>query len=129
MKKITLQDIFSAAWQAFVVEKKPPAMEFRGERFKCRYITNGGRRCAVGLCIPDGHIGMQNDGPVSMLIEDHPDLFDIQSRVEADKLQALLHDSLCDEVTGEWAFSHKEIEGSYYHAAAEFNLTVPEVVA
>lgn len=76
-KPITLQIIFDAAWQAFIVERRPPAQVLqaasaRGEpEYACRYRTIDGRSCAVGLPIPKGH-------PYENEIADFCDLLELE---------------------------------------------------
>lgn len=42
----------------------------------CVYLTSTGRKCAVGLFIPDGHEAQQYSGTSVLMIEAHPDLAD-----------------------------------------------------
>lgn len=41
---------------------------------ECRYLTGDGKRCAVGLFIPDGHEGQKYNGGVNGLLIRHEDL-------------------------------------------------------
>ncbi len=40
----------------------------------CKYLTEDGRKCAVGIFIPDGHDGQKVEGSVGYLLEICPDL-------------------------------------------------------
>lgn len=127
LDKITPQGVLNAAWQAFVIEDRPPAMAANGA---CKYLTPDGRKCAVGLCIPDGHPGQQCDGAVCDLQRRHPDLFlnDItQEEVHLlGKMQDDLHDALVDKLnTTEWRQS-VNLREEYLTFAEEHDLTVPQ---
>jgi len=43
----------------------------------CLYLTEDGRKCAIGCLIPDGHTAQRCDGDVEGLLEEHPALFDV----------------------------------------------------
>ena len=43
----------------------------------CVYLTQDGRRCAVGHLIPDGHPGLQVEGSLNGLLDIYPDLREI----------------------------------------------------
>ena len=43
----------------------------------CVYLTQDGRRCAVGHLIPDGHPGLQVEGSLNGLLDLYPDLREI----------------------------------------------------
>lgn len=151
-KPITRQDIFNAAWQAFVVEKKPPAQESyfhernHGLEYRCRYKTEGPepKRCAIGLTIPEGHpyenlkmaFGdlLLHDFECRKLVDpEEPAIFDkelVDTAVEdrhfqwkCDDFQSLLHDGLVYQ--GEWNVSPETIELTYRSVAKQFNLTIP----
>jgi hypothetical protein len=130
-KPISLQDIFNAAWQAFIVEDKPPAADEHG----CNYLSKTGNKCAVGLCLPDGHSAQQCPGSFSILVERHPSLFDAQvkslSTLQLNDFQASLHDSLLgkyDPVSGTrgWAGKARVRAAIYRVVAKAYNLTIPE---
>jgi hypothetical protein len=122
MSKITLQDIFNAAWQAFIVEDRKPAFE----NLSCRYLTDDGRRCAVGLCIPDGHPAQLLAMSFDQLALDYPELFDVPDDCDLDTFQNALHDELIVYESGEWFLSKAEREQAYRLIAAQYNLTVPQ---
>lgn len=52
----TLQDLFSAAWCHFVVAKDPFA--FDKDYNKCGYQLEDGRRCIIGVSLPDELIAL-----------------------------------------------------------------------
>lgn len=137
-KRITAQDIFSAAWQAFIVEGKPPAQETNeyGE-WGCKYLTKDGRKCAVGLCIPDGHpyqkstmsfIGLMN---IEMLAEKKGEetaelLFDEEFHRDSrlrETIQGYLHDIYVAE--GNWLLSPERLKQIYRDFAKDHHLTIP----
>ena len=124
MKKITLQDIFNAAWQAFVIENKPPAVEHDDDGWHCRYLTPGGCKCAVGLCIPDGHPAQQSKAPLGMLTIDYPELFDCPGTTRRlNRFQSRLHDYLVTN-DGTWR-PDVNIKREYQGVAKEYGLTIP----
>lgn len=148
---ITLQKIFNDAWQAFIVEKKPPAQVWKlrengtGDgNYVCRYKTEGGLRCAVGCSIPEGHPyeGEQMDFLDLVRLErNHFDSRDAPPRIFAPELiemageddverasrisrfQSRLHDDLAER--GNWIVSPETMEGHYRQVAADFGLTIP----
>ena len=122
-KKITLQDIFNAAWQAFIVEDRPAA----SEKGACSYLTSDGRKCAVGLVIPDGHPAQVKPGTWNNWVHEYPDLFDASvlqmSKHSLFEFQRHLHDSMVSG--GTWGFNQEERKGVYRLVASDYNLTIP----
>jgi hypothetical protein len=120
---ITLQMIFDAAWQAFIVEGKPPA----SENHACRYLTSDGRKCAVGLCIPDGHPAQKFDKSLPHLLDKYPDLFggslNAYNHDTLNRFQLGLHDELCHR--GEWTKDVDARREAYLEVARQFGLVVP----
>lgn len=138
MKPITAQDIFNAAWQAFIIEGKPPAVEpspTRRHQYVCRYQTPRGHRCAIGLVIPDDHPALTCLGPFSDVVNGYPELWDEAlinndppgpHYIDLNDFQAGLHDNLVDFATGEWKATPEERRTQYEAVAAAYNLTIPE---
>lgn len=138
---INLQKIFDTAWQAFIIERKPPAQEYCGDGiWRCRYKTSDGRKCAIGLVIPDGHPYQAEDTDFARLLffEKHnvfnrPRIFDDKliemldnPRLSAEvcHLQSELHDSLINR--GVWRYDKEIMKEMYREVAQVWNLTVPE---
>ena len=122
-QKITLQRIFDAGWQAFVVEGKPWAADKWGS---CSYDDGAGNCCAVGLCIPPNHDVRKNNRliPASQVRAEYPDLFDApESNEVLDYLQRKLHDDLTNKAL---IPGSPEVRAAYIAAAQEFGLKVPE---
>lgn len=128
---ITMQDIFNAAWQAFIVEDRPPAVDAQG---MCQYRTEDGRKCAVGLCIPDGHrlvsgISFGSFGDIVALdaICSDPlfgsDIHDTPRQV-LECFQQELHDQI--QTGGVWLFDVEERKELYVETARRYGLQVPE---
>ena len=44
------------------------------DKVLCQYLTVDGRKCAIGVHIPDGHEGQRFQGAVSSLVSTYPDL-------------------------------------------------------
>lgn len=129
--KISLQDIFNAAWQAFIIEKKPPAVHvsISGIMGRCSYLTQDGHRCAVGLCLPDDIANKCRSMYFNGVVREYPDLFcsEIILMYDADliKFQRSLHDSHVNEKTGEWTLSPDELKAQYIKVAHNFKLNIP----
>ena len=132
-KRITAQMIFDAAWQAFIIEGKPPAQEQVNELqtdWACRYRTRDGRKCAIGLCIPDGHSYQTSNISLTGLIgEDwHAEtpLFDeefFRNDELRESIQGYLHDR--NAKNGAWLYSPERLEEIYRNFAKDFKLTIP----
>ena len=141
MTKITLQDIFNAAWQAFIVEDKQPSYIFSDDVYTgCAYDDGNGNCCAVGLVLPPDHPSRQFFGNFTALVKEYPELFDnsileMQSSTEKsffgslDEFQIDLHDNLVQKnhrtKTVTWGFTKEEREKRYRNVALRFNLTIP----
>lgn len=132
----SLQRIFDAAWQTFIVEDGPPALDLQGYgEFRCRYLTKEGKKCAVGLVIPDGHPAQQAGDDFNQLVESYPELFpdlvgktdpSLTSFVDLSEFQMMIHDNLTDRSKGRWKFSNAKRREFYIRCAEQFGLTVPE---
>ncbi len=132
-KRITAQMIFDAAWQAFIVERRPPAQEKNefGE-WCCCYLTKNGGKCAVGLCIPDGHPFQKETFSFNGLLgEDErasypifDDMFHEGRNMRLrDTMQGYLHD--INAQNGEWIYSPERMEQIYRDFAKDNGLTIP----
>jgi hypothetical protein len=127
--KITLQKIFDLAWQAFIIEDKPPSCG----RIACLYQDAYGNRCAVGLSLPNYHNALMYEGGFEGLVDGYPELFDEQIQELANlifkgslnKFQARLHDHWVDIETREWKGTKQERMEDYLKIAEELKLTIP----
>ena len=130
---ISLQRIFNLAWQAFIVERRPPGRGPEG----CQYRTANGNRCAVGLALNDEQLdAVDDDSPLGRLVETHPEWFDhsvLALGNMATSFQYRLHDRLTlDYLTPNgnveyiWRCSAKEMERTYREAAYVYGLTIPQ---
>ena len=131
MTPITNQMIFDAAWQKFVVEGAEPAVEFCEieEIYSCCYYTEDGRKCAVGLVLPET-IAKSLDKNVSLgnILHnmgggehDYRYLFDYDV---SGNLQNKLHDGLINKKTGQWD-KRFDIREEYTKVAQKYKLTIP----
>lgn len=137
-QKITLQQIFNAAWQKFIIEDAPPAHEFDviDRANKCKYKTRDGRRCAIGLSLPEYLLNdsFDQDRSFNKLVEDIPSLFDEkihelwdnepEAEYRLNDFQLKLHDDLIN-ISGGWAYTNDKRREKYIEAAKEYNLIVP----
>jgi hypothetical protein len=92
---ITLQMIWTRAWNSFILMNNPPAEE----NDRCCYRTCDGRACAVGLCLTDQQVSEISQGmSFSHVVALHPEWFaDDVNQVDESQLvdfQGGLHDSL-----------------------------------
>lgn len=53
MEKLTLQQVFNNAWNAFVVRREGPGQGFLASVPTCLYRAPNGCKCAIGHSIPD----------------------------------------------------------------------------
>lgn len=62
----------------------------------CEYLTSDGKKCAIGLFIPDGHEGRYFDGDSNGLFYEHYDLLDYMPSKNIDLLDSwqIFHDKL-----------------------------------
>lgn len=62
----------------------------------CSYKTNDGKKCFIGLFIPDGHPGQKIEGNASKLICEYPDLLAHMPTNDSNLLDNMqrVHDSL-----------------------------------
>lgn len=94
---IANQEIFNRAWQAFIVEGRPPSTgavnNDPSSPPRCQYRAEGGRRCAIGLCIPDEMYDPGMEGhAVPLMAETFGIRF--ESVLFADEAQSELHDDV-----------------------------------
>ena len=127
---ITAQMIFDAAWQKFIIEEAPPAVREQASskhhhKYLCSYLTEDGRKCAVGLCIPDGHPLQQSNVTLPYLCAgEYHKMFNLTGE-QQNTLQDALHDDLINKNTGEWNLPLKKRKDAYVEVAQRFNLTLP----
>lgn len=130
--KITLQHIFNLAWKEFIVNEGKPST--RGQTDTCMYLNDEGRKCAVGLALPDGHPAHKSKYSFPNLVINYPELFD-KSIIELDmggsiEMRSLkyfqydLHDRLIDG-DGNWKYSLDERKEKYINVAKTYGLVVP----
>lgn len=120
-QKITLQQIFNLAWEHFIIRQEEPGVE--GEI--CMYLTSDGRKCAIGLALPDGHDATKSRMTFPGLVRTWPELFDVPNHDHLLwRFQMLLHDALV--VNGKWNLSLDERASRYREVAKEYGLTVPD---
>lgn len=124
---ITNQEIFDAAWQAFVVEQRPASRKFSKDinKYECQYRDPDGNRCAVGLCIPDADYSprMEMCGPLDL--ENGFDNIEFESVKFAEEAQSDLHDEMMDFL-GEPGY-RADIRQNYLAFAERWGLEIPEV--
>jgi hypothetical protein len=130
IKPITLQDIFNAAWQRYIIEKRGPACaEIKGVGRFCVYQTTTGEKCPVGWALPAGHPALSSHEALPRLRHRFPELFAQEIHdMDADRLdtfQALLHDKQADVKTGCWIKGNAWLAGSFTKTAKEYGLKIP----
>jgi hypothetical protein len=128
--KIKPQEVFNRAWQRFIVEGAKPALgpgALPNGRLVCTYLTQDGDKCAIGLCIPDGHRAQScvyavQDAYKKGYMED---LMDEEDTEVLQNLQFELHDGLIDFDKNDWAYTPETLKKEYMNVARRYNLTVP----
>jgi hypothetical protein len=152
--KITMQKVFDAAWDAFVIKGRSPAVT--KEDGICTYRDAKGNRCAVGLVMTDEQIDIilqetysshaGSIASVRTIIEMHPEWFDVpDGLINLGRLMALdsrfiayastfrhlqneLHDGLVklSKNANEYSAAFPEdLESKYREVATTYNLTIP----
>lgn len=136
-RKITLQAIFDAAWDAFVVKGNKPAVE----GCYCSYRTKDGRKCAVGLMLTDEQVaeisrygkahGDEKSPPINDIVKAYSDWFDLSCGTDLDTAankfraaQINLHDYALEPGTDEFK-AKDELTFAYIEFANANGLTVP----
>lgn len=122
--KITLQRIFDLAWEHFIVGDGEPAWSKAQQR--CQYLTDDGRKCAVGLALPEEFSSQTFYKGFRSLCENYPKMFDKSvhgALYYLDEFQRRLHDQLIED--GEWCYSKEDRRQGYLQVARDFGLTVP----
>lgn len=72
------QAVFDKVWHAITQQGCAARLPVPGTgNTRCVYLTDDGRKCAVGHLIPDGHPGQRHLGTVYELLLDHRDLRDL----------------------------------------------------
>lgn len=137
MSKITLQAVFDAAWEAFIVNNKLPAIEDG----YCSYCTTDGRKCAIGLVLTDKQVaeisrygkehGNEKSPPIDDIVKAHSDWFDLSCgndlATAARKFRAAqinLHDYALAPGTNKFK-AKDELKKVYLEFAENNGLTVP----
>jgi len=121
MSRITAQAVLDASYQAFIVENRPPAVNDNGE---CCYKTASGKRCSIGLCIPDGHPALRSRAAAGMLVEEYPELFDPDVCASTlTYMQRQLHDEM--RFKARWRYSVEWRKERYKNIARELGLIFP----
>lgn len=115
---MTLQEAFDKVWEHFVVEGKPPAMH----DWECRYRMSDGRRCAIGVLIPDERYeeGFEGESPLSSRLR--PLLGELLPGVPPSVLESL---QMCHDGADENNFT-TSVRKKLATFAMNHDLTVPE---
>lgn len=128
-KPITLQTLVDKAYQQFVIQDNPPATYMENSRYFCCYLTEDGRKCAVGLSLPQDHEAQTSRKTFSEIVSEYPTLFSSSIRkmraTSLDNIQAKLHDELIDNFTGKWKCNQKERKQLYLKIYQKFKLKLP----
>jgi hypothetical protein len=94
MEQLTLQDVFNKNWQCFVIEGQPRAVNTNQQ---CCYKTSDGKKCAIGVCIPDEiyRPTMNGSGSVYGLMQEFGSISYLFGNIGIEILAALqsIHDS------------------------------------
>lgn len=123
------QDIYNASWKKFIVEDGEPSVEDGN----CVYLTEDGRKCSIGLCIPDGHYFQRERCFITGLRDRFPEDFaklfapDVCSmdRISLENFQRELHDELANKRSGGWLMPKQWRKERYITIAKLYKLEVP----
>lgn len=63
----------------------------------CAYLSSNGNKCALGLFIPNRHLGLQTSGNYHDLIRKCPDLLDKMPLTKSGMIKLQIVHDLCDE--------------------------------
>lgn len=133
-RTVTVQEVFNAAWQAFVVEGRPFAVSPDKNDdgvYPCLYRGPNGTKCAIGLIIPDEEYdsSFENERANKVLERlgyDFEPLFVRYSRIDADAVQLELHDNPAR--IHEFDQDREQLRSYYRGVAAKWGLTVPSTI-
>lgn len=130
MKKISLQDMLNAAYDAFVVRGLPPAINDVGV---CVHLDEQGNRDPLGLCIEDDHPALYFGDHLDETVGEFPELFDDEilamhlgagtGDCGLDLFEARLHDDHI--VDREFKKTPGELRDAYIRLAKAYNLEMP----
>lgn len=130
-EKITLQKIFDAAWQAFIVEHRPPSVVYNSaqNRYVPVYVSGENSRCAIGLVLTDDCAIKFRNYNFHFLVERCPELFaeDVRTLSPSGfmEIQGGLHDHLYSPRIGKWVVPWDDRKLKYIELAIKFKLLVP----
>jgi len=120
-----IQKIFNLAWQAFIIEGKPPSVGVGGS---CLYRGPNGQKCVVGLLISDNEYNSAFEGDSAAETLDRLGYQFSESEAEIiDCMQYDLHDGLVSRRDEEWLLSPEDMRERYIDFATEHDLEVPKV--
>jgi hypothetical protein len=140
-RKVTIQDVFNAGWNAFVIGDKLPGfdtgLDHHGNKVRrggIRYRAFDGRCCVFGLVIPrDNPISGAGAMSISTVREVHKEhfkaVFDdelvLLDARRLQKFQSELHDDHVSLADGTWKVSKADLRKAYLDIAKDFKLEVP----
>lgn len=117
------QEIFDKVLDHLRTQGKPAVESIKGI---CQYLTNDGRKCAIGCLIPEGSTAFNTKGNVNVLLERNPELKELWGVNSDNDVEFLLtmqgvHDNQSNwndegfNAKGEWVM--KEIRNYYVVSA------------
>jgi hypothetical protein len=131
--KLTKQDLFNNAWQAFVVEKSGPSLHPNGNT-GCLYLSPSGCRCAIGVSFSVDVLKQLVDSncnnlAIGRLIEEHSPVSNLLDPEEISfmcDLQAC-HDRPALSKQAEKGIDfHENVEGELRELAKNYFLQIPQ---
>lgn len=139
-KALSLQDIFNAAWNRFIVNNGPPAADKNGD---CVYYDPSTKnRCAIGAAFNLNQIRELNkyadttgDSSSALtagqVVDKFPQWFDTGTMTDEDFALALnvlqynLHDSLMSTKSSKWSATKVDRVKAYKQYAERYSLQIP----
>ena len=74
-------------------------------RGSCRYMDGQGRKCAVGILLPENHPATSHKGDVFDMTEDNPDVLELFPEglgLTAMRIVQRAHDAVAANLRGDW---------------------------
>ena len=85
MKWEQIEETIRTKFKGKAVEKASSSIYKNGER--CCYLTKDGKKCGMGIFIPDGHEAQEDENTVIGTLGTYPDLWDYMPSQDGTKLR------------------------------------------
>lgn len=118
------QAIFNTVWNHFIAEGNPPSISAEG---RCRYRTEDGKKCAIGILIPDELYSEALEGSSAKGICDFADIraaLDVHDSTDINYLNQIqfAHDGAAADHRAEFA---QYVKVKMQEIGKDFGLDIP----